>query len=109
MKVTEQDVQYVENLANLELSRAERARMIKDLNSILEYIDQLNELATEGVEPMVQTADRYGVDQAKIGSSRFVYAMREDVTRPSLPHEDAVAHAPAADGTFFRVPRVIEK
>jgi len=109
MKVTEKDVRYVEDLANLELSDAERTRMIRDLNSILVHIDQLNELDTNSVEPMAQTADRYGVDEAKTGSSRFAYAMRDDVTRPSMPHEDAVHNAPDTDGTFFRVPKVIEK
>lgn len=109
MKVTEQDVRYVEDLSNLELSEAERTRMVKDLNSTLEYIDQLNELDTANVEPMAQTADRYGVDATKAGSARFAYALREDVARPSLPHEEAVRSAPDADGTFFRVPKVIEK
>ncbi len=109
MKVTEKDVRYVEDLANLELSDAERARMTKDLNSILDYVDQLGELDTSNVEPMAQTADRFGVDDKKTGTARFVYAMREDVVRPSLPHEDALRSAPDGDGTFFRVPKVIEK
>lgn len=108
MKVTEQDVRYVEDLANLELSAVERARMTKDLNSILSHIDQLNELDTSDVEPMVQTADRYGVHDATFGA-RFAHAMREDVARPSLPHDEALCDAPDTDGTFFRVPKVIEK
>lgn len=109
MKVTEKEVRYVEDLANLELTADERVRMVKDLNSILEHIDQLNELDTSNVEPMAQTADRYGVDQEKSGSARFAYAMREDAARPSLPHDEALRSAPDGDGTFFRVPKVIEK
>lgn len=109
MKVTEKDVRYVEDLANLELSDAARARMTKDLNSILEYIEQLNELDTSSVEPMAQTADRYGVDENKAGTARFAYAMRDDAVRPSLPHDEALGGAPEGDGTFFRVPKVIEK
>jgi aspartyl-tRNA(Asn)/glutamyl-tRNA(Gln) amidotransferase subunit C len=109
MKVTEKEVRYVEDLANLELTADERARMVTDLNSILEHIDQLNELDTSNVEPMAQTADRYGLDQQKTGTARFAYAMREDVTRPSLPHDEALRAAPDGDGTFFRVPKVIEK
>ena len=64
--------------------------MLRDLNSILEYIDRLNELDTSDVPPMAQVSDRYGVDQAKQGSERFAYASREDVLeglRKSLPHE----------------------
>ncbi len=52
MKVTEKDVTYVADLANLELSGEERAGMVRDLNSILGYIDRLNELDTSNVEPM---------------------------------------------------------
>src|SRR5512146_2270451 len=91
--ITENDVLYVAELANLELTADERARMVKDLNSILDYVDRLNELDTSNVEPMAQTSDRYGIDQAKTGSARFAYAMRPDETRPSLPHDDAVRHA----------------
>ena len=112
MKVTEQDVAYVADLANLELSSEDRARMLRDLNSILDYIDRLNELDTTNVPPMAQVSDRYGVDQAKTGSERFVYASRDDILeglRKSLPHEVALQNAPGSDGTFFKVPKVIER
>ena len=112
MKVTDKDVSYVAELANLELSEEERKGMLRDLNSILEYIDRLNELDTSEVPPMAQVSDRYGVDQSKQGSERFAYASREDVLeglRKSLPHDEALANAPDADGDFFRVPKVIER
>jgi aspartyl-tRNA(Asn)/glutamyl-tRNA(Gln) amidotransferase subunit C len=109
MKVTEQDVSYVADLANLELTEAERTRMVKDLNSILEHVELLNQLDTTDVEPMAQTSDRYGVDQSKSGTARFAYAMRPDEIRPCLPREDALQNAPESDGEFFKVPRVIEK
>jgi aspartyl-tRNA(Asn)/glutamyl-tRNA(Gln) amidotransferase subunit C len=112
MKVTEKDVAYVADLANLELTGEERAGMVRDLNSILDYIDRLNELDTSDVPPMAQVSDRYGVDQTKQGSQRFAYATREDVLeglRKSLPHDEALANAPDADEDFFRVPKVIER
>ena len=112
MKVTEKDVSYVADLANLELTAEERSGMLRDLNSILDYVDRLNELDTSDVPPMAQVSDRYGVNEAKQGSERFAYAAREDVReglRSSLPHEEALRNAPDADGTFFRVPKVIEK
>jgi aspartyl-tRNA(Asn)/glutamyl-tRNA(Gln) amidotransferase subunit C len=112
MKVTDKDVSYVAELANLELSGEERKGMLRDLNSILEYIDRLNELDTSDVAPMAQVSDRYGVDQSKQGSERFAYASREDVLeglRKSLPHHEALANAPDADEDFFRVPKVIER
>jgi aspartyl-tRNA(Asn)/glutamyl-tRNA(Gln) amidotransferase subunit C len=112
MKVTDKDVVYVAELANLELTEEERAGMLRDLNSILEYVDRLDELDTSEVPPMAQVSDRYGVDQAKQGSARFAYASREDVVeglRKSLPREEALANAPDADEKFFRVPKVIER
>ncbi len=112
MKVTERDVAYVADLANLELTTEERAGMVRDLNSILDYVDSLNGLDTSNVPPMAQVSDRYGVDESKQGSERFAYASREDVLeglRKSLPHEEALANAPDADEEFFRVPKVIER
>ncbi|HTS38565.1 MAG TPA: Asp-tRNA(Asn)/Glu-tRNA(Gln) amidotransferase subunit GatC [Candidatus Solibacter sp.] len=112
MKVTEKDVVYVADLANLELTDQERAAMVRDLNSILGYMDRLNELDTSNVPPMAQVSDRYGVDNAKQGSDRFAYTTREDVLeglRKSLPHNVALENAPDADDDFFRVPKVIER
>ena len=110
--VTEKDVAYVADLANLELTMGERAGMLRDLNSILQYIDMLNELDTSDVPPMAQVSDHYGVDESKQGSERFAYAIREDVLeglRKSLPQKIALQNAPDSDGTFFRVPKVIER
>ncbi|MFZ0320145.1 MAG: Asp-tRNA(Asn)/Glu-tRNA(Gln) amidotransferase subunit GatC [Candidatus Sulfotelmatobacter sp.] len=112
MKVTEKDVAYVADLANLELSSEERAGMVRDLNSILGHMEMLNGLATSNVEPMAQVSGRYGVDESKKESDRFDYASREDIPeglRKSLSQESALANAPDADGTFFRVPKVIER
>jgi aspartyl-tRNA(Asn)/glutamyl-tRNA(Gln) amidotransferase subunit C len=112
MKVTEKDVNYVADLANLDLTADERAAMVRDLNSILDYVGLLDELDTSDVPPMAQVSDRYGVDQSKQGSERFAYASREDVLeglRKSLSQEVALENAPDSDGMFFRVPKVIER
>ena len=112
MKVTEKDVAYVADLANLELTADERTRMLHDLNSILDYIERLNELDTDKVAPMTQMSDLNGVDESRPGSERFAYATREDVRyglRESLPHDVALKNAPETDGTFFEVPKVIER
>ena len=112
MKVTEKDVSYVADLANLELSAEERARMVRDLNSILGHVDSLNALDTKDIPPMAQVSDRYGVDESKKGSARFAYASREDVKeglRKSFATDVALANAPDGDGVFFKVPKVIER
>jgi len=112
MRITDKDVSYIADLANLELTDPERRRMVKDLDSILTYIQRLNELDTTNVPPMAQVSDRYGVDQAKTGTQRFAYASRDDVLhglRPSLERQEALKNAPKSDGEFFKVPKVIER
>jgi len=106
LMVSEKDVSYVADLAHLDLTAEERARMLKDLNSILDYIDRLNQLDTSNVEPMAQVASRYG--ERKEEGDRFGYAMRADELVSCLPRE-ALRNAPESDGTFFKVPKVIER
>jgi len=99
MKVSGKDVAYVAELAHLELSAEESARMERDLNNILDYIDTLRELDTTGVEPMAQVAVAQQANNA----------LRADELRPSLPHDVAMQNAPQTDGTYFKVPKVIER
>src|SRR5580765_2750426 len=99
MKVTEKDVAYVADLANLALTDQERQRMLKDLNSILDYIDRLNELDTTDVPPMAQISNKFGGTEQS-GSKEFAHALRDDVLLPCLPHEQALKNAPETDGDF---------
>jgi aspartyl-tRNA(Asn)/glutamyl-tRNA(Gln) amidotransferase subunit C len=101
MKVSDKDVLHVAGLANLELTAEERARMLKDLNSVLDHIDMLNEVDTANIPPMAFVASEGP-------------ALREDRTVPSLPRNEALGNAPEAgvvDGqpAFFKVPKVIER
>ena len=112
MKVTDQDVAYVADLANLDLDATERANMVRDLNSILGYVERLNQLDTSNVEPMAQVSDSYSAGQSNSEVQPFAFATRDDVLeglRKSLTQEAALENAPDADGTFFRVPKVIER
>ncbi len=106
-KVTEQDVSYVADLANLELTAEEKGRMMRDLNSILEHIAMLNELDTSDVPPLAGAAGIFS--GADASSGRFEYAMRPDEAHPGLPHEVAMENAPESDKVYFKVPKVIEK
>jgi len=108
MKVTEQDVQYVADLSNLELTPEEKTRMQKDLNNILDYVDTLAELDTTNVAPLAEIASKFAPEQSQ-GSDRFTYATRPDVVVLGLTHEAAMENAPDTDGKFFKVPKVIEK
>ena len=111
MKVSGKDVAYVAELANLELTPQERDGMLRDLNSILDYIDLLNELDTSNVPPMAQVSTHEHIGEARADNAG-VDTGREDILeglRPSLPQDAALANAPDSDGTFFRVPKVIER
>lgn len=99
-RVAAEDVRRVAELAYLELTAEEETRMQRDLNAILGYIDQLNELDTSRVEPMAQVAEAQGNAPA---------SLRADEVRPSLARETVMAAAPDTDGTFFKVPKVIER
>lgn len=99
-RVAAEDVRRVAELAYLELTAEEEIRMQHDLNSILGYIDQLNELDTSHVEPMAQVAEALGNASS---------SLRADASRPSLKREAVMASAPETDGAFFKVPKVIER
>ena len=106
MKVSEQEVDYVADLANLDLTPEERIRMVKDLNSILDYIDTLNELDTTGVAPMAQVTAAAATAQ---DAPPFAYTHRRDRPQRSLAHDAAMQNAPDSDQEFFKVPKVIER
>jgi aspartyl-tRNA(Asn)/glutamyl-tRNA(Gln) amidotransferase subunit C len=106
MTVSEKDVARVAELANLELTRDESSRMLHDLNSILDYVVQLNELDTTSVEPMAQVGERL---QEWKRSDQPGCELRADDLRPSLDRSQILACAPETDGVFFKVPKVIER
>ena len=107
MRVSDKDVSYVADLANLELTEQERQRMLKDLNSILDYIDMLGQLDTANVPPMAEVVTL--ASEKRNEAPQFEYVMRADETQPSIPHDTAMMNAPDTDGTYFKVPKVIDK
>jgi aspartyl-tRNA(Asn)/glutamyl-tRNA(Gln) amidotransferase subunit C len=106
MSVSEKDVERVAELANLELTSAEKAGMLRDLNSVLGYFAELNELDTSSVPPMAQVSDLLSVGQE--AETETVH-LRADEIAPSLNREQVLACAPDTDGVFFKVPKVIER
>lgn len=95
MRLTPEQIEHVALLARLELTPEERERFTPQLNSILEYFEQLQQLDTTGVAPM---------SHAVAISNVF----REDEPGPSLSAEEALSNAPDQASGCFRVPRVIE-
>jgi aspartyl-tRNA(Asn)/glutamyl-tRNA(Gln) amidotransferase subunit C len=99
VKITEREVRYVADLANLKLSDEEIGRLSKDLDEILTHIDTLNELDTSNVQPMAQVL--YDAEENA--------TLRDDQERPCLGNELALANAPLAGAGYFKVPKVIER
>ena len=99
MKLTENEVRYVANLANLNLTADEIDRMVHDLSSILDHMDQLAGIDTEGVEPMSQV----------LYETEGTATLRPDVERAPLVNDLALANAPMSGSGYFKVPRVIER
>jgi len=93
--ISSKEVEYVAHLARLEISEQEKETLTAQLNDILRYIDQLNELDTEGVEPMSHALSVTNV-------------FKEEKIGDSIGIEEALANAPDARGEFFRVPKVID-
>lgn len=100
-KVTLQDVERVAELAHLELTPDETGGMLHDLNAILDYVAQLNELNTDSVAPLAQVSALEGAGGA--GS------LRSDVVAASLSRSVVMPEAPETDQVFFKVPKVIDR
>jgi aspartyl-tRNA(Asn)/glutamyl-tRNA(Gln) amidotransferase subunit C len=96
MSVTIHDVEKIAQLAKLKFTEEEKIKLQKDLNQILEYIDQLNELDLENVEPLENINETDNVT-------------RDDEVKKIMDPEEALNNAPAKTSRFFKVPKVIDK
>lgn len=94
-KISIEQVRHVAQLARLKLSAQEEERLQTELSDILAYVDQLNELDTSAVEPTAQVGET--------GTP----AREDEVTNSPAP-EEMLSNAPARQGTFFKVPKIIE-
>jgi len=95
MSVTKKDVDYVADLARLQLDDDERESLASDMSQILDYMTTLEEVDTSDVEPLEHVID-------------LEYRLRDDDAKEPLSHEDALKNAPDADTDYFRVPRVLD-
>ncbi len=96
MSVTLKDVQYIAALAKLKFNDSEIENYTEQLNRILGYVEKLNELNTDDIEPLLHP----------IENSNF---FRDDKVEPSVSTEDALKNAPSKTEEFFRVPKVINQ
>ena len=94
MSVSKEDVEKIAKLAKLKFSDEELENFTPQMNEILNYMDKLNELDTENVEPLSHPVEQINV-------------FREDKLKQSIFTEDALKNAPSKDEQFFKVPKVI--
>jgi aspartyl-tRNA(Asn)/glutamyl-tRNA(Gln) amidotransferase subunit C len=95
MSLTADDVRWVAHLARLEMSAAELETMARQLSSILDYVNQLQQVNTEGVEPLAHPLPIHNV-------------FRDDLPAPCLTADAALANAPDRRGDFYAVPAVLD-
>ncbi len=95
-KIDEKLINHLAHLSRLELSSSEKEGLIKDLNRILHYIDQLNQLDTSNAEPLVYMSPNQNI-------------LRNDEINETLKKEDALSNAPKKDSDYIRVPKIINQ
>ena len=96
MKITIEKVDELAGLAKLSFEGTEKESIRLDLEKVLEMCEKLNEVDTEGVEPLIYMSSN-------------VNLLREDVVKQEITHDEALKNAPKHDSDFFRVPKVIEQ
>ncbi|MEO8583896.1 MAG: Asp-tRNA(Asn)/Glu-tRNA(Gln) amidotransferase subunit GatC [Flavitalea sp.] len=96
MEVNDVLIDKLANLARLTFNDTEKAEIRSDLQQMISFIEKLQEVNTDGVEPLFHMSSHSNV-------------LRDDAVRGSITREDALKNAPDSDGTFFRVPKVIKK
>ncbi len=95
MSLTLEETRWVAHLARLDLSEAELETMTRELSAIIEYVDQLQKINTDAVEPLAHPLPIHNV-------------FRPDEPVPSLPVDQALQNAPDRRGNFYGVPAVLE-
>lgn len=95
MKINRDVLDKIAHLARLEFDEKDAEKMMKDMTAIVNWVEKLNEVDTEGVEPLTTM-------------SHEVNSLRDDEVKPHLGHEEALKNAPKKDSDYFRVPKVLE-
>lgn len=95
MKIDRPLLDKIAHLARLEFDEKDSGKMMQDMTAIVNWVEKLNEVNTDGVEPLTTM-------------SHEVNVLREDELKEHLPHEEALKNAPKRDADYFRVPKVLE-
>jgi aspartyl-tRNA(Asn)/glutamyl-tRNA(Gln) amidotransferase subunit C len=94
MSVDKDTIRKIAHLARLEFDETEAGKMSENFNKILAWMDKLNEINTDDVQPLIHMSEEVNV-------------LREDQANNTLRHEDALLNAPKKDSDYFRVPKFL--
>jgi aspartyl-tRNA(Asn)/glutamyl-tRNA(Gln) amidotransferase subunit C len=95
MKINRELLDKIAHLSRLEFDEKDAQKMMQDMTDIVNWVQKLDEVNTDGVEPLTTM-------------SHEINAFREDKVTEHLSHERALRHAPKKDADYFRVPKVLE-
>lgn len=96
MKITDETVEHIANLARLEFEGDEKIRIKEDLENIITFMEKLQEVDTDNVTPLVFMTNEKN-------------RLRDDVAEVTVSHEEALKNAPKKDSDYFRIPKVLNK
>ena len=96
MEVNDALIENLAKLARLKFNEEEKIAIRSDLQRMITFVEKLNELNTDGVEPLIHMSDNRNI-------------LREDIVQGSISREEGLKNAPDTDGVFFRVPKVIKR
>lgn len=96
MKIDKSTVEKIAELSRLKFDDNAKEKLTSELNTIISWIDKLEEVDTDGVEPLT-------------GMSAEINVLREDEPSIHMSHEEALKNAPKKDSNYFRVPKVLDK
>ena len=96
MKITDEVVDHIAHLARLEFIGNEKEEIKQDMEKIIAFMDKLNTVNTDGVEPLMFMSDAVNV-------------LRDDVAEATVSKEQALKNAPKKDSDYFRIPKVLTK
>ncbi len=95
-KIDIKTVDEIAHLARLEFKDEAKEEILNDLNRMLSFVDKLNELNTDNVEPLIYITNEKNI-------------LREDVPEVTISQKDALKNAPKKDSDYFKVPKVIDQ
>lgn len=96
MSIDKATVENIAKLAKLEFNDHDKEEIIKDLNRMLQFVDKLNEIDTDNIEPLTHMAEEHNV-------------LRDDMVKTEITQAEALKNAPQKDSDYFIVPKVLKK